>query len=50
MLGGMLAGTDESGAEKVNVVRHFDDWYRVYGVDLGDALYLDPQDRAANLF
>lgn len=33
-----------------NVVRHFDDWYRVYGVEIGDALYLDPQDRAANLF
>ena len=33
-----------------NVVRHFDDWYRVFGVEIGDALYLDPQDRLHHLF
>jgi len=28
-----------------NVVCHFDDWYRVFDVKPGDALYVDPQDR-----
>ena len=28
-----------------NVVCHFDDWYRVFDVQPGDALYVDPQDR-----
>ena len=33
-----------------NVVRHFDDWYRIFNVGIGDALYLDPQDRLHHFF